>query len=244
VVLEYYQLSSKGDREVNQDCMAHVINDQYALFVVADGLGGHHEGEKASRFFCEGLLDSAETYGKLIDQNPVDHFSAWVTAAVGGMKRLFAADQSGNEAHTTCAVLYLDGQRVVTAHCGDTRIYRMNSEQIVWRTQDHSIPQQLFNAGIISEQEMASHPEQNKLTRTINIMKDLDVDIHLYPAMEIGETFMLCSDGFWGAVKPAELLQLASSASGRQELDKLACLAIVRAQGKSDNVTAQWIRRR
>jgi Protein phosphatase 2C. len=243
VALEFYQLTSIGDREINQDFMAHIINDSYALFVVADGLGGHHAGEKASCFFCQGLLRFADTYAKQMERNPVDTFSIWIAAAVNEMRRLFAFDKSGNDAHTTCAILYMDEQRVLTAHCGDSRIYRMNPQQVLWRTRDHSIPQQLLNEGKITEQEMARHPEQNKLTRSINILKADEVEINLYPAMKKGETFMLCSDGFWEYVKQAELLQLAQPAGGKDELAKLVQLAIFRAHGKSDNVTAQWVRR-
>jgi len=244
VALEFYQLTSIGDREINQDFMAHIINDSYALFVVADGLGGHHAGEKASCFFCQGLLRFADTYAKQMVRNPVDTFSIWIAAAVNEMRRLFAFDKSGDDAHTTCAILYMDEQRALTAHCGDSRIYRMNPQQVLWRTRDHSIPQQLLNEGKITEQEMARHPEQNKLTRSINILKADEVEINLYPAMKKGETFMLCSDGFWEYVKQAELLQLAQPAGGKDELAKLVQLAIFRAHGKSDNVTAQWVRRR
>jgi protein phosphatase len=249
VALEFYQLSSIGDREINQDYMAHSVTETYALFVVADGLGGHYAGEKASRFFCHGLLRFADTYSKQIEQSSADDhlvgaFSAWITEAVNEMKRLFAIDKSGNDAHTTCAILYLDELRVLTAHCGDSRIYRLNPQQILWRTQDHSIPQQLLNDGKISELEMALHPEQNRLTRSINILKAHEAEINLYPPMEKGEAFMLCTDGFWEYVKPAELLQLAGAASVNDELTKLARLAIFRAHGKSDNVTAQSIRKR
>jgi len=243
VALEFYQLTSRGDREINQDFMAHIINDSYALFVVADGLGGHHAGEKASCFFCQGLLRFADTYAKQMVRNPVDTFSIWIAAAVNEMRRLFAFDKSGDDAHTTCAILYMDEQRALTAHCGDSRIYRMNPQQVLWRTRDHSIPQQLLNEGKITEQEMARHPEQNKLTRSINILKADEVEINLYPAMKKGETFMLCSDGFWEYVKQAELLQLAQPAGGKDELAKLVQLAVFRAHGKSDNVTAQWVRR-
>ncbi len=244
MALEFYQLTSTGDREINQDFMTHIINDSYALFVVADGLGGHHAGEKASCFFCQGLLRFADTYAKQMERNPVDTFSIWIAAAVNEMRRLFAFDKSGVDAHTTCAILYMDEQRVLTAHCGDSRIYRMNPQQILWRTRDHSIPQQLLDEDKITEQEMARHPEQNKLTRSINILKADEVEINLYPAMKKGETFMLCSDGFWEYVKQAELLQLAQPACGKDELAKLVQLAIFRAHGKSDNVTAQWVRRR
>lgn len=243
MALEIYQLTLIGDREINQDFMAHIITETYALFVVADGLGGHHAGEKASRFFCQGLLRFADTYSKQMERNPVDTFSSWIVAAGSEMKRLFAFDKSGDDAHTTCAILYLDEQRVVTGHCGDSRIYRMDPQRILWRTSDHSIPQQLVNEGKITEQEMARHPEQNKLTRSINILKADEVEINVYPAMKKGETFMLCSDGFWEYVKQAELLQLAQPSSGKDELAKLAQLAIFRAHGKSDNVTAQWVRR-
>ncbi len=243
MALEFYQLTSTGDRDINQDYMAHIINESYALFVVADGLGGHHSGEKASRFFCQGLLKGADIYSKQMVRNAVDTFSAWMTAAVNEMKMQFAGDKSGADAHTTCAILYLDERQVLTAHCGDSRIYRMNPQQILWRTKDHSIPQQLVNEGRLAEQEMARHPGQNQLTRSINILKAQEVEINLYPAMEKGETFVLCSDGFWEYVKQAELLQLADPASGKDELGKLAQLAVFRAHGKSDNVTAQWVRK-
>jgi protein phosphatase len=91
---------------------------------------------------------------------------------------------------------------------------------------------------------MALHPGQNQLTRSITISNTHEVDIAWYPAMQKGETFILCSDGFWEYAKPAELLQLAEPASGKDELAKLARLAVFRAHGKSDNVTAQWVRRR
>jgi serine/threonine protein phosphatase PrpC len=243
VALEFYDFTSIGDRKANQDFMAHAINESYALFAVADGLGGHQAGEKASRFFCQGLLKVADIYGKQMAQDPYNAFSDWISAAIDEMKRLLASDKSGYDAHTTCAVLYLDEHRTLTAHCGDSRIYRMNSQQILWRTRDHSIPQQLLNEGIITEQEMAQHPDQNQLTRTINSLKTHEAEINLYPAFEKGEAFVLCTDGFWQYVKPSELLRLAKPSNDMDELARLARLAISRAQGKSDNVTAQLIRK-
>ena len=68
--LEFYQLTSVGDRDMNQDCLAHVLGDDYALFVVADGLGGHHAGEKASQFFCQGLFKQAPKYQQLLQKSP------------------------------------------------------------------------------------------------------------------------------------------------------------------------------
>jgi serine/threonine protein phosphatase PrpC len=242
VNLEFYQFTATGDREINQDCMAHIVNDAYALFIVADGLGGYLAGEKASLFFCQGMLGFAEKYSKLMASNPSATISAWLVDAINEMKRLFGQDRAVEQAGTTCAVLYIDKRFVLTAHCGDTRIYRMNPQRILWRTQDHSVVQQLVNQGELSEWEMAQHPSQNQLTRSINALRPPGAEIGLYPAMEKGETFMLCSDGFWGNIKQHELLQLAQLDSGKTELSKLMRLMILRGNGRSDNVTAQWIR--
>ncbi|WP_445368388.1 PP2C family protein-serine/threonine phosphatase [Methylomonas sp. BW4-1] len=243
--LEFYQLTSIGNREVNQDCMAHRVCSDYALFVVADGLGGHYSGEKASQFFCRSLIALAEKYhGHIASVKAETVMAAWIAEAVRNMSELFADDPFASDAHTTCAILYLDQERAIVAHCGDSRVYRINSEQVLWRTKDHSVPQQLFNEGKISEWEMGVHPDQHKLTRSINVLTAPAVDIACFPPMKCGETFLLCSDGFWEFVKEQELLALSQEGSGKPELQKMAKMAVLRAQGKSDNVTVQWVRRR
>jgi protein phosphatase len=242
--LEFYQLTSIGNREINQDCMAHRVCADYAVFVVADGLGGHYSGEKASQFFCRSLIALAEKYhGHISSVKAETVMAAWVAEAVRNMNELFAGDPFASDAHTTCAILYLDQERAIVAHCGDSRVYRINPAQVLWRTKDHSVPQQLFNDGKISEWEMGVHPDQHKLTRSINVLSVPAVDIASFPPMKSGETFLLCSDGFWEFVKEPELLALSQEGSGKPELQKMAKMAVLRAQGKSDNVTVQWVRR-
>ncbi len=242
--LEFYQLTSIGNREVNQDCMAHRVCADYAVFVVADGLGGHYSGEKASQFFCRSLIALAEKYRQHMSERAEPAMAAWIAEAVKKMSELFADDPFATDAHTTCVILYLSQERTIVAHCGDSRVYRINPEQVLWRTKDHSVPQQLFNEGKISEWEMGVHPDQHKLTRSINLLSAPAVDIASFPAMKSGETFVLCSDGFWEFVKEQELLALSQEGSGKPELQKMAKMAVLRAQGKSDNVTVQWVRRR
>ncbi|MGR8929281.1 MAG: PP2C family protein-serine/threonine phosphatase [Gammaproteobacteria bacterium] len=242
--LEVHQLTSVGDREVNQDCMVHRIAQDYAIFAVADGLGGHQAGEKASHFFCRGLIACAGRFQPQIKSAPAQVFNDWIIAAVARMKALFGDDPAASDAHTTCAVLYLDPLRVMTAHCGDSRIYRLNAEQVLWRTKDHSTIQQLLDEGKLSEWEMGIHPEQNQLMRSINLTVPPLVDIQVFPPMCVGETCILCSDGFWEFIKEQELLKLSQPDSGKAELKKMAQLAILRAQGKSDNCTVQWVRKR
>ena len=130
----------------------------------------------------------------------------------------------------------------MTAHCGDSRVYRLNPENIMWRTQDHSVLQQKLIRGEITEQEMGLHPEQNKLTRSINVGKTHPLEVHSYPVAQTGETFVLCTDGFWEFIKAHEWSELAQPECNRDNLVKLARLAVLRAEGQSDNVTVQWLR--
>lgn len=240
--VEFYQLTSSGDRAVNEDCMGRMITDDYVLCVVADGLGGHEAGNLASRYFCQGLLGLAGFYSQQMQYAPQATLTAWVDSAIDEMSKLFANNSIAKAAHTTCAILYMDAGRVMTAHCGDSRVYRLNAEEIVWRTQDHSLLQQKLDRGEITEQEMGLHPEQNKLTRSINVAKNHFVEVHTYPAAKTGETFVLCSDGFWELIKKHEWQELAQPESNRENLVKLARLAVLRAEGQSDNVTVQWLR--
>jgi len=132
----------------------------------------------------------------------------------------------------------------MTAHCGDSRIYRLNPKEIVWRTRDHSVPEDLLSVGLISEEELAHHPEQNHLTRSINVNMAYSVDIKLFPPIQEDETFVLCSDGFWGNVKPDEMLQLADLHSNIININRLAMLSVYRANGNSDNLTVITVRNR
>jgi len=244
--LEVYQLTSVGDREANQDCMAYKVCNEYGLFVVADGLGGHYAGEKASQFFCQSMFRQAAKYQLLlkkdVEKNKKQVLTDWVSAAIDDMAILFAADKKAVDSHTTAVVLYLDGGVSITAHCGDSRIYRLNEQVLVWRTKDHSLIQEQLEDGNISEREMGLHPEQNQLTRTINIQKRHQVEVGIYPPMEKGETFILCTDGFWEFVKEKDLLQLADKQCGKNELKKITKMMHLRARGRGDNLTVQWVR--
>jgi len=239
---EFYQFTTAGDRESNQDCMANLISDDFALLVVADGLGGHQAGEKASRYFCQGLLQLAENYAGKMSGNPEKTIDAWVDGAIEEMKKSFSGDPDASQAHTTCAILYVQDDFLLTVHCGDSRIYRMNAGEICWRTRDHSVPQRLLDQGQISEQEMGTHPEQNQLTQSISIMKTHRPEIHVYPPPQQGDTFILCSDGFWEYTKQHEFLRLASPGVTKNIISKQIKLSYLRASGHSDNITVQWLR--
>lgn len=240
--LQCHQLTTIGNRETNQDYMMQDVNDQYALFVVADGLGGHHAGEKASKYFCQGLFGLSSLYSPDMVENPKKAMASWIGGAIDQMSDFFAGDQLVANAHTTCAILYLQDDFLVVAHCGDSRVYRLTKEELLWRTKDHSVTQNLLEEGKLTEQQMGVHPDQNILTRSINVLKTHQPEIKIHPPAEKGETFVLCSDGFWEFTKTSEVQRLAMPGIEKKDLMKQAQLAMLRASGRSDNITVQWIR--
>ena len=158
------------------------------------------------------------------------------------MSDFFADDIHAIDAHTTCAIMYLQDDLLVVAHCGDSRVYRLTEDELLWRTKDHSVTQTLLEEGVVTEQQMGVHPDQNILMRSINVLKTHQPEIKVYPPTEKGETFILCSDGFWEFTKALEFQRLARLGVKKRDLMKQAKLAMLRAGGKSDNITVQWIR--
>lgn len=236
------QLSARGDKDVNEDYKIHIIKDEYALFVVADGLGGGRAGDKASRYFCLAMVHLASVYTGVMALDPQKTFSNWIEAAVDRMGVLFAGDQDANYAYTTCAILYIQDGLVITAHCGDTRIYRIGTDYSIWHTKDHSIVQSLVEQQVIDEQEMGRHSLQHQLTRCIGLAKKFNPEITLHASICPGETFILCTDGVWEYAKLAEISALADPDCSKKDLIKLVKTVYLRAEGFSDNLTLQWIR--
>ena len=240
--INFYQLTTIGDRAENQDYMLNKITKDYALFIVADGLGGHQGGEMAARFFCQSFVRLADKFGSIIKQAPERTMLMWFNAAVKLMAEEFEGHPAAEGAYTTCAILIITESSTISVHCGDSRIYRLNKDDIEWRTKDHSIPQKLFDEGELAEHKMGTHPEQNQLTRSINIANKFAPDIQVSPAVVPGETFILCSDGFWEFTKEHEFVTLAGDKVEKLDLLKQAKMAKFRANGKSDNITVQWVR--
>lgn len=240
--LRLFNLSACGDKPVNEDFMAHIIHEDFALFVVADGLGGHLSGAKAAQYFTEGLIEQAPNFASNISDVPVSVFKDWFNAAISEMANKFGEDETVVDAHTTCAVLYINDDLVLTAHCGDSRIYRMLPEKILWRSKDHSKIQGLIDSGEIGEDEIKNMPNLHHITRSITVNNRHKPTIKIYPPVKVGDTFVVCSDGFWVLMKESDFLQLAQQDSDKETLAKYMQIAYVRADGKSDNITAQMVK--
>lgn len=240
--INYHQLTSTGDKACNQDYMLYKIDEHYSIFVLADGLGGHKAGEMASHYFCHSFIYFASKYAPFINHSPKKVVLKWFDDAINMMTDAFQGDPVAQDAYTTCAILILTDTHVISVHCGDSRVYRINKNAIVWRTKDHSLLQELLDQGELDEHKMGTHPEQNKLTKCINVAHKFSPEIQVFSEPKLGETFVLCSDGFWEFTKEHEFVELANVPMNKSYLLKQAKMALFRASGKADNLTVQWIR--
>jgi hypothetical protein len=142
------------------------------------------------------------------------------------------------DARTVAVAMFAQGNRADWAHAGDCRLYHIRNREIQSRTRDDSVVQVLFEQGTISEAEMGSHEDQNRLLQALG--GDDAPKPRLGGAeIEPGDVLLLCSDGFWENLEPSEITQLAANPPGqwRQALEAAVQLAVQRGGQKADNTS-------
>ncbi len=213
-------------RRLNEDAFLDVR--EQGLWAVADGMGGHSRGDWASQCIVETLHDF-----KRLD-NP-DASIEELMRRLEQANRLCLAESGDRIMGSTVAALYLHDDKAYTLWAGDSRIYRFRGEAFSQLTDDHSLVQELHRLGELTRDEADSHPSQNVITRAIGVAEELEVQVRQFD-LEAGDRFILCSDGLFKDMKPAELRELAGLPSPRDALDRLMELALKR--GGTDNLTA------
>ncbi len=213
-------------RKVNEDAFLDAREE--ALWVVADGMGGHSRGDRASQSIIEAMhtfksLDNAlESVDDLLDR-------------LNQANDLCRNAAQGQVMGSTVAALYLNGDSAYILWAGDSRIYRHRHGECAQLTDDHSLVQELRRLGELTADEAENHPSSNVITRAIGVADDVDIQVRQID-LEPGDRFLLCSDGLFKDVKPAEVAANLALPSPRQALDALVKLALRR--GGTDNVTA------
>lgn len=213
-------------RKINED--AYLDAREQGLWVVADGMGGHSRGDRASQSIVEALHDF-QAFDKALDS--VDDL----------LNRLRVANDicrevaNGQVMGSTVAALYLHHDRAYILWAGDSRVYRLRDGDFAQLTDDHSLVQELHRLGELTADEAENHPSSNVITRAIGVADDIEVQVRQLD-VESGDRFLVCSDGLFKDVRPSEVNRNLALPSPRQALDELVKLALRR--GGTDNVTA------
>lgn len=218
----------------------------FGIFVVADGMGGHQEGEKASAITARVVANSMaqKIYLPMLDGNDMNAADQPTI-----VEALVSAVQEANtmvreklaDGGTTLTTIIVRGEAAHIAHVGDSRAYWISSQsEIEQITRDHSVVQRLIELDQLTPEEAETHEQRNVLYRAIGQNEEVEVEIHRKRLLP--DSYMLiCSDGLWNMVSNNEILEIVKAATTPQEAcEKLVALA--NTHGGTDNITVTIIK--
>ena len=246
--IKAYNLQELGQRTNQEDSLYPALGKSKSedrLFILCDGMGGHEKGEVASATVCETIsrviLSTWHPNEALSDELFLQALSAAFDA-------LDAKDSSEErKMGTTLTFLCLHANGATVAHIGDSRIYQLrpasknSPAQIVFRTQDHSLVNDLVKIGEITEEEAKHHPQKNVITRAMQPCQEhrAKADIVHLTDIQPGDYFFMCSDGMLEQSTDDNILNIITKSNVSDE-QKLEMLRRVTEENK-DNHTAHLI---
>ena len=208
-----------------------LVRTDRGLWAVADGMGGHDAGDVASAMITDALLRLPIVYG--LDQ--------LVESAIGALVRvnreliaLAASNDAPRTIGSTVVGLAIAGNQYCCFWAGDSRAYRVRGGEIAQLTRDHSLVQDLVNAGMLDEQEAHNHPNANVITRAVGVAEELKIET-ASGDVRSGDQFLLASDGLTRLVDDAELVAELTSRRSAEAAEVL--IEKVLSRGAPDNVT-------
>lgn len=217
-------------RSVNEDRL--LARDDIQLWAVADGMGGHLNGDVAAEAVIEELEVVEDGEAGAVRTAIARANRRLVDAAEGVLERACGA---------TIVALLLGEDRFECLWAGDSEVWRLRGKALSKLTRDHSIVEELVAAGVLADADRRSHPQANIVTRAIGVDDVVMVD-SVSGECEPGDLFLICSDGLTGAVTRDEMERILSGVSLDAVADALLGRAL--ANGASDNVTFILVRSR
>lgn len=200
--------------------------------MVADGMGGHKGGEKASKI---AVTESAEVYRDKIATGTPN--SALEHAFAQAAKKVFDISMAQSELRgmgTTLTALAVSNGTAFVAHIGDTRIYCVRDGTLHQLTSDHSLVNEQVQAGIMSQEEARISSFRNIITRAIGHDENVKAD-HFSISIKENDIFLLCTDGLNNMLLDSEILEIVLKLSPAKAVKKL--IAEANRKGGDDNIT-------
>ena len=216
----------------------------FGLYVVADGMGGHHNGHVASRTVSRMVAGQVmeRIYLPLVNETetgPEPVQDVLHSAVQAANVAIFSPDPD-KDMGTTLTTALVMGNRIFLTHVGDSRAYLLVDDELTQLTTDHTLVQRLQDAGQLTAEEAEKHPHRNVLYRAVGQGGELEIDMFRRPVPEIGK-LLLCSDGLWGLVPGAVIKETLQRADWSLDdmIEHLVQLAL--AAGGHDNITGVLI---
>lgn len=230
-----FQVSRKGGREKNEDRMGYSYTRGSGIFILADGMGGHPEGEVAAQLALQAIsaMFQKEARPEVPDVN------AFLEAALMAAHRqiLRYAIEKGmlDTPRTTIVAAVVQAGAVSWIHCGDSRLYLVRQGELLARTRDHSFIEQHQSTG--STAKLPDRFNRNVLFTCLGSPTKPVFDLTGPVVLQQGDKIMLCSDGLWGTLNDADITYDLSHKPVGEAVPDLVEKALRKAGDSSDNVT-------
>ena len=230
-----YQVSRKGGREKNEDRMGYCYTRDSGLFALADGMGGHPEGEVASQLALQTLAAMYQRDAKPTLKEPMRFLHEAIIAGHHQLLRYATQKALIDTPRTTVVACVLQGNNAYWAHCGDSRLYLVRGDKLVARTRDHSYSE--LQETLSHVVPMGERFNRNVLFTCLGSPGKPVVDTVGPLVMQSGDRLLLCSDGLWGTVSDAVITEQLAQRTLADAVPELVEQALRNGGAKSDNVT-------
>jgi PPM family protein phosphatase len=218
-------------RSVNEDFFA--IDEKRGLFVVADGLGGHVAGRRASEL---GVGVFLETVAAEEEDAPLALMRAAFSRANAAIRDLAEREPQLRGMGTTLAALWLRGGEALLAHAGDSRLYLFRGGALHALTIDHSVVGERVARGELTLEQARIHPSRHVITRAVGVLDAVDPDVaSLRP--RASDVFVLCSDGISAQLTDGEISECLAECGTDLARASRELVDLANARGGDDNAT-------
>ena len=230
-----YQVSRRGGRDKNEDRMGYSYTRESGLFALADGMGGHPEGEVASQLALQTLSAHFQREAKPRLAEPLRFLHDAIIAGHHQLLRYATERALMDTPRTTVVACLLQGNAAYWAHCGDSRLYLVRGDKLVARTRDHSYSE--LQETMSQVVPMPDKVNRNVLFTCLGSPGRPVVDTAGPLLVRPGDKVMLCSDGLWGSVSDPIITDILATRPISDAVPELVERALRVAGDRSDNVT-------
>ena len=230
--------SSIGGRSNNEDRFAMTSSTGSVLLAVADGMGGHIDGEVAAQIAVDVLVQQFRDSACPLIDNPRHFLSAALADAHQAILDHAVVMRLSEVPSTTVVAVIVQDGHFYCAYAGDSRLYLLDKGNVLFRSKDHSHVQRLIDTGFLNEIDAAHHPARNRIYSCLGAVGELDISLIGPLPMEPGATILLCTDGLWNVMSDTELARIFQGKHAPQVLPGLMRVAEKRGGAQGDNITA------
>ena len=239
-----YQNSRQGPRQYNQDRLAYSYSKDALLLVLADGMGGHRNGEIAAQLAVKTLTDAFQRLAVPTLSSPAKFLIENIQQVHDMIENVTQAEDLIESPRTTIVAAIIQRGYLYCAHVGDSRLYHFRGGHLLFRTEDHSVVQSLYKKGMITKEEMATHPYKNKIYNCLGGETPPQIDLADRHELMEGDTVILCTDGVWGVISDQQIKEILQNNSNITDATiDLMDSAEFASDEKGDNMSAiglQW----